>query len=781
MKINGAYKFQTESLISNLDFAFLYSKLQENDREFVFTGGTTSWRKILSPGMARAECCLEIPEPTGVYATEEDALNDERRPGTNTSDTPQSKLVTLFYDLQGGTSPVSFYQIFKITGQSTYPNKGTQSYDPNFYGFWQNWQEHPDPNFLLGVAPTHSPQHCPLLDPIPYPSGLIKIGFRTPKIPNWKKEYYRFSAPTGSCLSEETVYINRYAIAPNVARYVNWEDEEDFGFYAMSRMLTVLDLDMSRVVSCSQVLNNWAWHPLIASDIDSGVQISGHQTFIPEGTEYLTTDEAHKNGYFAVMCQLDKKAAIESYLSQILSYWGIPGSLRFVRGVSPEGCNTDANGEIYPNPVEDEIPVYSLRFKGRYSSIILNYQSKGKTQELTLPIEFPTRATKVKFIPDAPAEHYRLSYWDTDTGDINGGTKDGGTGEYIQSNIPATEWRPTEQPIVSEAFVGRVSMDKNNIYASILYGTIREWETGKLLPDERYNYNSGLVEQGWIQSPDTIPFIGDEYSYVRRNHGTGVITSNARPKKDSWKYCKTFTIDKKTFSIVSESLKTYPESLTETKQFVIGYEISTQEKTPRYRSFYDFMGTGINTELSLISISNIGASDNGFSGNPICYPQISGTIPGNWAVNPIPSASTDRSLNRYFPIESIPDYIKPQSLWNQKDWIFWNLLERPKKPLTNTSYFIFEIENKFSAHGRSSIRPHRYYIDLKPVVTPPGNYEDFDRTSENYFAEVVESERLRGSPVLDTEGKVVKWARISPYSYPYFEPARYLVGEGSDT
>lgn len=765
MKINGAYKFQTESLVSNLDFAFLYSKLQENDREFVFTGGTTSWKKILSPRSQNdfVECCLEIPEPTGVYVTEEDALNDERRPGTNISETLPSKLVTLFYDLQGGTSPVSFYQIFKITGQSTYPNKGTQSYDPNFYGFWQNWQEHPDPNFLLGVAPTHSPQHCPLLDPIPYPAGLIKIGFRTPKIPNWKKEYYRFSAPTGSCLSEETVYINRYAIAPNVARYVNWEDEEDFGFYTMSRMLTVLDLNELQNASCSSVLNNDAWHPLIASDIDASVQISGHQTFIPEGTEYLTTDEAHKNGYFAVMCQLDKKAAIESYLSQILSYWGIPGSLRFVRGVSPTGCNTDSNGEVFPDPVEDEVPVYSLRFKGRYSSIILNYQSKGKTQELTLPIEFPTRATKVKFIPDAPAEHYRLSYWNEQN-------------KYIIVDVPATEWRPTEQPIVSEAFVGRVSMDKNNIYASILYGTIREWEVGKQLPDERYANDTpqpdGTVLQGWIHYPDTVPFIGDEFGYVSRNYQTGLVTSNARPKKDSWKYCKTFTIDKKTFSIVSESLKTYPEPLTETKQFVIGYEISTQEKIPRYRSFYDIWGTG-NGRLSLISISNIGASDNGFSGNPICYPQVAGTIPGTWATDPVPDLATTPSLNRYFPIESIPDYIKPQSLWNQKDWIFWNLLERPKKPLTNTSYFIFELENKFSAHGRSSIRPHRYYIDLKPIsgaVTQP-----FDLTSENYFAEVVESERLRGSPILDSGGKVIKWARISPYSYPYFEPVRYLV------
>jgi hypothetical protein len=765
MKISGAYKFSTEAIINKLDFAFLYSKLQENDREFVFTGGTTSWRKILSPRSQNdvVECCLEIPEPTGVYATEEDALNDERRPGTNISDTPPSKLVTLFYDLQGGNSPVLFYQIFKIAGQSTYPNKETQVYDPNFYGFWQNWQESPDSNFLLGVAPTQSPQHCPLLKPIPYPSGLIKIGFRTPKIPNWKKENYMFQTPTALILSEETNYHNRYATAPNVMRYVNWEDEEDFGFYTMSRMLTVLDLNELQVFpNCSSVLNNNAWHPLIDSDINA-VNISAHQSFIPEAAGEAS-DEAHKNGYFAVMCQLDKKGAIESYLNQILAYWGIPGSLRFVRGVSPSGCNTDANGEIYPDPVEEEIPVYSLRFKGRYSSIILNYQSKGKTQELTLPIEFPTRATKVKFIPDAPAEHYRLSYSDE-------------YDHYIIVDIPATEWRPTEQPIVSEAFVGRVSMDKNNIYASILYGTVREWETGKQLPDERYandtNQPNGTVLQRWIQSSDTVPFIGDEYSNRGRNYQTGVITSNARPKKDSWKYCKTFTIDKKTFSIVSESLKTYPEPLTETKQFVIGYEISTQEKTPRYRSFYDFVGTG-NARLSLISISNIGASDNGFSGNPICYPQIAGTIPGTWATNPIPDLAVTPSLNRYFSIESIPDYIKPQSLWNQKDWIFWNLLERPKKPLTNTSYFVFELENKFSAHGRSSARPYGYYIDLKPIsghVTQP-----FDRTSENYFAEVVESERLRGSPILDSEGKVVKWARISPYSYPYFEPARYLDG-----
>lgn len=182
MKINGVYKFQAESLVNNLDFAFLYTKLQEEDREFVFTGGTTSWRRILSPSFrpdnVGIECCIEIPEPTGVYETEEDALNDNKRPGTNTSETPQGKLVTLFYEIQGGTQSTSFFNIFKIAGQSTHPDAGTYIYDPGFYGFWQHGS---DPNILLGIAPTQSPQHCPLLKPISYPTGLIKIGFKTPK------------------------------------------------------------------------------------------------------------------------------------------------------------------------------------------------------------------------------------------------------------------------------------------------------------------------------------------------------------------------------------------------------------------------------------------------------------------------------------------------------------------------------------------------------------------------------------------------------------------------
>ena len=74
MMFNGKYKFMTEATSKQLDFAFLYTKLQEVDRDFVFTGGTTSWKRFnFSAQTENIHICVELPEPTGVYASEQDA------------------------------------------------------------------------------------------------------------------------------------------------------------------------------------------------------------------------------------------------------------------------------------------------------------------------------------------------------------------------------------------------------------------------------------------------------------------------------------------------------------------------------------------------------------------------------------------------------------------------------------------------------------------------------------------------------------------------------------
>lgn len=727
MTFSGTYKFRSSATINSLDFAFLYTKLQAEDRDFVFTGGTTSWKRVDTPGYnlgsINVQICIEIPEPIGIYETEEDAINDTKRPGVQDNilppPIPVGRLATLFYIVRGTGDSIPFLNIFKIEGLSTYPNAEQFPVDSNFYGFWED-----NPNFpgiMLGIAPTHKPEDCPLLKMQTVPDAITKIGFSLPLSPYWKNENYDFSPPTSNVLSRETFYEEAYGSLPIIP--VDWLNASNFSFSCHSRLRIYLHeaLIDPALLACGSTINTDSWYL---------AQPHKWQSYFPNSPG---STEPSKSGFFAVQCDINQKNVVEAFLNQVLDYWEIPGTLEFVRGCTAGGCNLDENGTEYPPSPPDPVnPVYSARFKGRYSEVFLNYQSKGEVKELKLPIEFPTRATKVQLIPPAPVEHYH-------------------------ANIPIVDgWRATEQPLVSEAFTGRLSMDKDNIYVSILYGTIRDWEIGKPLPNdvgvgEEFGDLKDYIR--WFPQRQKNPLIGDGFLVYGGFDGI----DKARPLIDRWKYCKTFVVNKKSFTITSETLKTYPEPLVDTNQFIIDYTILKQQKTPRYLNYAN--GVGASSRLSLIQLD---ALDYGFTGNPVCYPQIAGTIKGEWFVND--------SDNRQFPIETIPDFLKPQTLWNQKDWLFWNLLEKPRKPLTNTSYFRFELENKFGGHGRSSIVPERFFIILEshPI-------SGWRPTSENYFGEVVESERFRGSPVLNTENKIVKWLRISPCSYPYFEPGVSLA------
>lgn len=704
----GTYKFITEASINTTEFAFLYSRLEETDRDFVFTGGTTSWRRLVIPQKEEVIICAEIPEPTGVYATEIDALLNRTRPGVEnrrpgggtdpTSEIPPEFLVTLFYEISA-TPSNSFFNIFETAGISTHPSGNPAiNLDPIYYGFWR------ESGVLVGLAPWEKPLNCPLLKGLTIPTSLGRIGYSI-ELSTWKSANYIPSNSTNNL---------RYQTAGGVDNEPFWTIDQNIAVsgYSSKGIIAYENLVTSGL-ACGERLNNNAWfggelpHRYLAGGLVGGSLI-------------------------CVTCDVREKATIDGFLNQVMAYWGIPGELRFLRGANPFGCNINGTGNYPPNPDPGSSGgVFSARFKGRYSKIILNYQAKGRVKELELPIEFPTRATKLKLINALPAQY---PYYPALSVDGNG-------------------WQNTEQPLVSEAFLGRVGIDKDNIYIAILYGTQREWEQGKLLPDERgISSNSAFPPFPWFPARARNPHIGDGFL----NFASPTL---ARPLKDSWKYCKIFIVNKSTFTITSTINKTNPESLVDFPQLTIDWTILEQQNTPRFVDYYSVIPIQNKDLVSSVELTDPATC--GFSGNPICYPQISGTIRGDW--------TTSEGGSHFFPISSIPNFIKPQSLWSQKDWLFWNLLERPKKPLTNTSYFRFELENQLGGHGRSSISPNRFYIDQTGIPifgTSTINY----RTSENYFGEVVESERLRGTAILGVENSIIKWIRISPYSYPYFEP-----------
>ena len=122
------------------------------------------------------------------------------------------------------------------------------------------------------------------------------------------------------------------------------------------------------------------------------------------------------------------------------------------------------------------------------------------------------------------------------------------------------------------------------------------------------------------------------------------------------------------------------------------------------------------------------------------------------------------------------NFIKPQSSWTELDWLFWELLERPSKTNGAGSYVEFLKNGKFGFHGRTqkvttsrtsggvvtkTNSPFAYY-----VRQPSGIGIGMSLNVPDYYLKIAESERLRGNAKIDDLGKIVKWWRISPISFP---------------
>lgn len=456
--------------------------------------------------------------------------------------------------------------------------------------------------------------------------------------------------------------------------------------------------------------------------------------------------------------------AWEAYMTTMLEFWGVLDNDRaeltrvvsMADNVSGGSCaEGGGGGGIGPFPPDPTPPITPLigtaTYHGRYCDIFVNYQKNGIVRELKLPIDFPTRVTHVSY------EH----------------------NNFYNINYPReSPGQRFENPYFAEWFSGRVNIDKNNIYVDIIYGIYREYEDGKKIfpngtwaADGQYNTHPerpGIISR-WnepTQSDTGIQPNGsiDDYQPCIIAQNTEQVF--ARPTRDKFNKTVRYTIDKNSFSIINTQTFTGNHQETDnlfTDNFLKKNTILDISGLVGYRR-YNSSGSMPNNESPSPIILNPSVNHQGFVGLPKPYFQVS-CRPDNVEV-------TNQWIERPFELNPLlsdyscyvaNDFLTLKTDWNDIYWLFYLMMEQPyidrTKPITPIQ---FKQRCQLKGAGYRA-NTNKYYLSFREsrastLGIAPG-----------FFDLYIEHERMRGYPVIKDD-KIVRWLRISPDSFPLFEP-----------
>ena len=454
--------------------------------------------------------------------------------------------------------------------------------------------------------------------------------------------------------------------------------------------------------------------------------------------------------------------AWEAYMNEMLTFWGVLsngavltriGSM--VNNTIGGFCGGDPGDGYPPDPTPPITPLIgTATYHGRYCDIFVNYQKNGIVRELKLPIDFPTRVTHVSY------EH----------------------NNFYNINYPReSPGQRFENPYFAEWFSGRVNIDKNNIYVDIIYGIYREYEDGKKIfpngtsasgsADGQYNTHPerpGIINR-WnepTQSDTGIQPNGslDDYQPCIIAQNTEQVF--ARPTRDKFNKTVRYTIDKNSFSIINTQTFIGNHQETEnlfTDNFLKKNTILDISGLAGYRR-YNSSGSMPNNEPPSPITLNPSVNHQGFVGLPKPYFQVS-CRPDNVEV-------TNQWIERPFELNPLlsdyscyvaNDFLTLKTDWDDIYWLFYLMMEQPfidrTKPITPIQ---FKQRCQLKGAGYRA-NTNKYYLSFREsrantLGVAPG-----------FFDLYIEHERMRGYPVIKDD-KIVRWLRISPDSFPLFEP-----------
>ena len=785
--ISGKYNFQTR--VGNTpECVFLYKKLQDTTRAFNYQTDIKTYQlSDIVGGVNDGRphwAVIELPDNTGDYDSVSDAKNRKRTAkkkdapcvapdaGDDGSSAEDRRVVTVLWTIRhrdyipptgligklagwcGATSGHPYYTEAELMALNPTPlTKATYAFFNKYFSAAQVAFEGYKPYLPVDKAVFCHDIPANVGGQVSYMLDVQwnKLGFKPERI----------SASDGLFYGEG---LNMNTDLP--PPYENWADFfEGYDATPVTARLTAIHQPVSgnelfATNDCgSDSLDAWWLYNYTSGDKQT-VQIRGINAI----NEYDADRE-----FICWRGRIADYGAWEGYMNTMLEFWGVLDNDRaeltrvvsMADNASGGSCaegGGGGGGGIGPFPPDPTPPITPLigtaTFHGRYCDIFVNYQKNGIVRELKLPIDFPTRVTHVSY------EH----------------------NNFYNINYPReSPGQRFENPYFAEWFSGRVNIDKNNIYVDIIYGIYREYEDGKKIfpngtsasgsADGQYNTNPerpGIINR-WnepTQSDTGIQPNGslDDYQPCIIAQNTEQVF--ARPTRDKFNKTVRYTIDKNSFSIINTQTFIGNHQETEnlfTDNFLKKNTILDISGLAGYRR-YNSSGSMPNNESPSPIILNPSVNHQGFVGLPKPYFQVS-CRPDNVEV-------TNQWIERPFELNPLlsdyscyvaNDFLTLKTDWNDIYWLFYLMMEQPytdrTKPITPIQ---FKQRCQLKGAGYRA-NTNKYYLSFRESIASTLGI------APGFFDLYIEHERMRGYPVIKDD-KIVRWLRISPDSFPLFEP-----------
>lgn len=783
--LSGKYRFNTK--VGNVPEAvFLYKKLQLETRPFEYQSQSKSWelrqapRPVSLTGQQQL-IAFEISDNTGDYDSLANAKDQKRKttkkdvpcvpnaPGDVTPGEDTRQMVVLWAIRQPELVPAASIIAGNLSGY-----EGETSGNP-FGGDYSGITPISESSYVFVNKPYASEAnfcdgykgYMPVSDPIfcyNPPSGVNGvISYKLNVV--WRPDAFR---PATNSPGFNGIFYQDNNPDPDVPDSIFFRDCADNTFCA--RMTAEWQpvagdvADLLALNSCgSDSLDGW-W---LTQGDEGGAQAVNILMQSP-GVYLLPSQLSHIYDYICWQGQVADYPAWESYMNSMLEFWGIlaNGAELTLVGcmvINNVGgyCSPSPTGPFPPDPNPAEAPLIGLgQYHGRYCDIFVNYQKNGIVKELKLPIDFPCRVTHIVC-------EYEELY-----------------SPYLPMETPGQRIEAPSFSYASEWFSGRVNIDRDNIYVDIIYEIIREYEPDlKVVPNGILDPNEGGVNMN-IERPGVIfRYLSQANNFIDFECATSRPEEQvwARPTRDKFNKIVRYTINKSSFTIVNTETFTgsHPTSANLfTDSFLQDNTILNISQRHDYKQYHDvnnvdkeYVSPGYETP----SVLPASGEYKGYIGLPTPYFQVdcrpnavtifsgSGNITPNYII--IPDTDYTASL--------VNDLLTLKVDWNDIYWVFYLLMERPyinRTDLGKLIDFQDRCQNRGVGYNKTQ---NKFYLSYIGGIGFDGFFTNRDAlVAPGFFELYMEHERLRGYPIIK-DGKIKRWLRLKPESFPLFEANRF--------
>lgn len=446
----------------------------------------------------------------------------------------------------------------------------------------------------------------------------------------------------------------------------------------------------------------------------------------------------------------DNIGLAQSFFETFRVYWGLPGVVTKLATCGRYGCpigDPEGGGGYPPRPPGP--PRFIIKSLGRKAETWLKVcKGDDPPLEIKLPFEFAAIVEQLQIL---------------------GGATFNTNGSSTQNTFLTANSVNFRLHSIVETPHATLSIDKEFAYVNISYGAERIWEDPLTYPIKLRKEGNG-VSRIVGEKPTQYNGIIDEYVFT--SFGTNWQTE-PRYEKDCFSYCQSYkiklpTAEDKTLTILESqryrrgetiSLTTNsPDTEFDQKYLIVDF------KTERYENIPPPPEIPITDEIA--RWTNPSPDHASFGGLPalIQFPFI---------------GAYQAATERHIPVQYMPKFYKPQSVWTRMDRVHFQLQEQPRlflpinevlppqvfaTPTTGRPVdIIFDLDGKFGRGARAEKISHPSAFGN--AGTPSQGYASQAYLQHQYPLFLSFKEQVIGNGLLK-DGQLTKWYRIATSSFP---------------